>query len=206
MLIVLGKSEAAISMICDNLQSNNNFQELLIINNLNLPDRLAVSYTGFTITEAQVLDAALLNNPFVLGAANPKTKIGIHDFFKLPAEKFMPVVHRSAEISVMAAVGKGVLINSLVSVAAFTQIGNFVTINRNASVGHHSVIEDFVSINPGAVVCGNTRIGYGTAIGAGAVVIDGVTIGKNCIIGAGAVVVKDVPDNTKGFGNPFVAK
>lgn len=85
-------------------------------------------------------------------------------------------------------------------------IGNHVIINTSASIDHDCVIGDFVHIAPNSTLCGNVKIGEGTFIGAGTVIIPGITIGKNCIIGAGSVVVRDIPDNSKAYGNPAKIK
>lgn len=45
-------------------------------------------------------------------------------------------------------------------------------------------------------------IGKDVWIGAGVIVLDGISIGDGSIIGAGSLVTKDIPSNTKCFGNP----
>jgi acetyltransferase-like isoleucine patch superfamily enzyme len=45
-------------------------------------------------------------------------------------------------------------------------------------------------------------IGKDVWIGAGVIVLDGISIGDSSIIGAGSIVTKDIPSNTKCFGNP----
>jgi sugar O-acyltransferase (sialic acid O-acetyltransferase NeuD family) len=87
-----------------------------------------------------------------------------------------------------------------------TIIGMHSIINTNANVDHDCRIGDFVHIAPGVTLCGNVTVGDGTFIGAGSTVIPGITIGKNCIIGAGSVVVRDIPDNSKAYGNPCKVK
>ena len=87
-----------------------------------------------------------------------------------------------------------------------SKIGNHCIINTNTSIDHDCEIGNFVHIAPGCTLCGNVKIGDCTLIGAGTVIIPGIKIGKNCIIGAGSVVVKDIPDNTKAFGNPCTYK
>jgi UDP-2-acetamido-3-amino-2,3-dideoxy-glucuronate N-acetyltransferase len=42
----------------------------------------------------------------------------------------------------------------------------------------------------------------GCSIGANATILCGVRIGKNSLVGAGSVVTKDVPGNSKVYGNP----
>lgn len=201
-MIVLGKSHAVITMICDNLESVGNFEMLEIINNLGIDDGRPFLNSAFHISESKDLSSTSSVN-YMIGVYNPKAKKKVFNEFNIPMDRFDNVIHASVQTSSTIKHGNGILINSLVSIAAFSDIGNFVTINRNASIGHHTTIGDFSTINPGATICGNVKIGSRTSIGAGAVVIDGITIGSDCIIGAGSIVVKDIPGGSKGYGNPF---
>jgi len=98
-------------------------------------------------------------------------------------------------------IGTGVVIAPGAVIQNDVSIGNHVIINTSASVDHDCVIRDFVHIAPNATLCGAVEIGEGSFIGAGSVVIPGIKIGKNCVIGAGSVVVRDIPDNSKAYGN-----
>ena len=120
--------------------------------------------------------------------------------------EYATAIHPSAIISPSATLAAGSVVMQGAIVQADVQIGRHCIINTGASVDHDCRIADFVHIAPHATLCGNVEVGEGTLIGAGTVVIPGVKIGKNCMIGAGSVVVRDIPDNTKGFGNPFRAK
>jgi sugar O-acyltransferase (sialic acid O-acetyltransferase NeuD family) len=206
-LTILGKSEATISMILDNLESRSNFPPIDIINNLQLPDKLKFINTLFSlfVTCDEDFD---MSGDFIIGAMAPNAKDSIYERYKeeVPLEKYCNIIHKSAQIASTASVNKGTIINSLVSIAPHALLCNFVSINRNASVGHHTTLGEFVTLNPNAVVAGNVTIGANTTIGMGAIVLDGIIIGSNCSIGAGSVVTKDVPSNTIGWGNPFIKK
>jgi sugar O-acyltransferase (sialic acid O-acetyltransferase NeuD family) len=103
-------------------------------------------------------------------------------------------------------VGEGTVIMDGAIVQIGTLIGDHCIINTNANIDHDCRIGNFVHIAPGVTLCGNVTIGDGTFIGAGSTVIPGVTIGKDCIIGAGSVVIRDIPDNSKAYGNPCKLK
>ena len=135
---------------------------------------------------------------------NGKTqhKIKIVQSLGSETDKFVNIIHDGLEISKMSKIGRGVLINSKVSIAAHTTIGDFVSINRHVSIGHHTNIGDYCSINPGVNIAGNVTIGEGVTIGMGTNVLDSRKIGRNTIIGAGSVVTKDIPDNVIAYGNP----
>jgi sugar O-acyltransferase (sialic acid O-acetyltransferase NeuD family) len=198
-LTILGKSDAVITMITDNLESDNNFPVIEIINNLNLPIEHSFINPKFITLLKPELESY---QDCFLGVNKSHNKKKVFEVFNININNFINIIHKTSSISKTTTLGKGCLINSLVSVAAHTKVGNFVSLNRNSSVGHHTIIENYVTIQPGANVCGFVSIGEGTLIGVGANVIDGIKIGKNSIIGAGSVVTKDIPDNVIAYGNP----
>jgi len=201
-LLILGKGDNIITMILDNLYSHNTRQpDIHIYNNLNLPTLNTFEHDRFNI---EMFDTVNMNDYdlMALGLYQPQNKRKIVEVLNPDKNKFMNIIHDGLDISYTSKLGRGVLINSKVSIAAHTIIGNFVSINRNVSIGHHTNIGDYCSINPGVNIAGNITIGEGTTIGIGASIIDGIKIGKNSIIGAGSVVTKDIPDNVIAYGNP----
>ena len=198
-LTILGKSDAVITMITDNLESDNNFPVIEIINNLNLPIEHSFINPKFITLLKPELESY---QDCFLGVNKSHNKKKVFEAFNININNFINIIHKTSSISKTTTLGKGCLINSLVSVAAHTKVGDFVSLNRNSSVGHHTIIENYVTIQPGANVCGFVSIGEGTLIGVGANVIDGIKIGKNSIIGAGSVVTKDITDKVIDYGNP----
>jgi sugar O-acyltransferase (sialic acid O-acetyltransferase NeuD family) len=200
-LLVVGKGDNIITMILDNLYSNNLKPKVTIYNNLSLPVINTFRHDDFKI---KILSDVNLNDydVYTLGVYQPKLKIKIIKDLGLTTDKFINIIHDGLDISKMSTIGSGLLINSKVSIAAHTTIGDFVIINRHVSIGHHTVIGDYCSINPGTNIAGNVYIGEGTTIGMGTNVLDSRKIGKNTIIGAGSVVTKDIPDNVIAYGNP----
>lgn len=207
-LIILGLSEPTLSMIFDNLESCQLFPDIKIVNNLSLENFKDYKNDLFKLNIVNYLEGEFENANIFLGVNKPISKFAIYQLFSKQAEKydleFINIIHKSSAISSTVQLGRGVHINSLVSVAAFTQIGNFVSINRNASIGHHTKIHDFVTINPGANIAGFVEIGNKSLIGMGVNVLDGINIGENTIVGAGSVVTKNIPDDVIAFGNPCV--
>lgn len=201
-MIILGKSDATITMILDNLESNNNFPSITIVNNLKSATDKNFDNVKFKINMLESIPEMDEESQYVLGGFQVNTKKKIFEYFELDSLRYVNIIHSLSAISSTAILGNGCLINSLVSIAAYTQIGNFVSINRNASIGHHTIISDFVSINPGVNISGNVQIGSNSQIGIGANIIDGIKIGENCIVGAGALVTKNVPDNMMVYGVP----
>ena len=201
-LLILGKGDNIITMILDNLYSHNTRQpDIHIYNNLNLPILNTFEHDRFNI---EVFDTINMDDYdlMTLGVYQPSHKIKIMELLNPDINKFMSVIHDGLDKSYMSKLGRGVLINSKVSIAAHTKIGDLVSINRNVSIGHHTTIGNYCSINPGSNIAGNVTIGNGTTIGLGVSIIDGISIGKNTIIGAGSVVTKDIPDNVVAYGSP----
>jgi len=200
-LLVIGKGDNIITMILDNLYSNNIKPNVTVYNNLNLPIVNSFQHDDFKI---EVLPEVNMNDydVYVLGVYQPKIKNKLIKELGLTTDKFINVIHDGLDISKTSAIGRGILINSKVSIAAHTKIGDFVSINRHVSIGHHTTIGDYCSINPGTNIAGNVTIGEGTTIGMGVNIIDGIKIGKNTIIGAGSLVTKDIPDNVVAYGSP----
>jgi sugar O-acyltransferase (sialic acid O-acetyltransferase NeuD family) len=200
-LLIIGKGDNIVTMILDNLYSNDIKPKVTVYNNLSLPITNPFHHDDFKI---QILSNINLDDydVYTLGVYQPELKKQIIKNLGLTTDKFINIIHNGLDISKMSTIGSGVLINSKVSIAAHTTIGNFVSINRHVSIGHHTVINDYCSINPGTNIAGNVYIGEGTTIGMGTNILHQVKIGKNTIIGAGSVVTKDIPDNVVAYGSP----
>jgi len=200
-LLILGKGDNIITMILDNLYSINNIPNIHIYNNMNLPILNTFEHDGFNIS---VLDNVNMDDytMLTLGVYQPTHKKKIVETLNPDINKFMSIIYDGLDISYMSKLGRGLLINSKVSIAAHTTIGDFVSINRHVSIGHHTNIGKYCSINPGVNIAGNVTIGEGTTIGMGTNILHTVKIGKNSIIGSGSVVTKDIPDNVVAYGSP----
>lgn len=102
--------------------------------------------------------------------------------------------------------GDGVLIAPGAVIQNGVTIGNHSIINTSASVDHDCQIGNFCHVAPNTTLCGGVKVGNGTIIGAGSVVLPCIEIGENCIIGAGSVVNRNIPSNSKAYGNPAKIK
>lgn len=112
------------------------------------------------------------------------------------------LVHPSAGIGSVAAIGRGGIVCAGVQVSTNVQLGTHVQLNPNTTIGHDAVLHDFVSINPAATISGECVIASGALVGAGAVVLQGLTVGPDAVVGAAACVVRDVPAATTVKGVP----
>jgi sugar O-acyltransferase (sialic acid O-acetyltransferase NeuD family) len=120
----------------------------------------------------------------------------------LSADQFATVIHPLASVSSRARLGRGITVNSGVSVAGGVLIGDHVCLCPGVIVGHDAVVEDYALIAPGAIVSGLVRVGRSAYVGAGAQIRQRVTLGGGALVGMGAVVLRDVPDAAIVVGNP----
>ena len=201
-LYIAGASEPMLTMILDNLESNSLYPEIIIINNIDKVLEVPYKNINFTISiiKSEIYKTSV--HPIIIGVNKPNNKINVVKAFNSWNDSFIHLIHKSAQISSTTEIKKGVMINCLVSVAAYCTIGEFVTINRNVSIGHHTNIGAYSTINPGANIAGFVTIGKGSFIGMGANIIDNISIGSNSIVGAGSLVTSDIPDNVIAYGSP----
>lgn len=80
--------------------------------------------------------------------------------------------------------------------------------NCNISAGSHVYSHDTVDrvIKNKEISKAPVKIGNNVYVGPNAVIAKGVTIGDYVVIGANSFVSKDIPSNSKGWGNPFQQK
>jgi sugar O-acyltransferase (sialic acid O-acetyltransferase NeuD family) len=197
-LTIIGVSSATITMILDILESNKNFYNINIYNNLNIDFDKEYLNDNFKINFTNTI-----NDNIILGGANTKVRKKL--FEVVPNNKmnsFVNLISKNVDISSTVKLGKGLIINGMVCIAGQTNIDDFVFINRGVSIGHHTFIGKFTTINPGVNIAGNVSIGENCQIGMGTNIIDDIKIGENTIIGAGSLVTKHIPSNVVAYGSP----
>ena len=116
-LTILGKSDAVITMITDNLESDNNFPVIEIINNLNLPIEHSFINPKFITLLKPELESY---QDCFLGVNKSHNKKKVFEAFNININNFINIIHKTSSISKTTTLGKGCLINSLVSGAAHT--------------------------------------------------------------------------------------
>ncbi len=116
------------------------------------------------------------------------------------------VIAKNAQISPSAVLKEGLNIMSFTFIGPVSNIGKGSLINTLVSIHHDVIIGDFVEVSPGAKILGNCIIGHFSTIGTNATILPKIKIGKNVIVAAGAVVTKDVPDNCMVAGIPAIIK
>ena len=143
------------------------------------------------------------NYSFVLGIGDNLLRQKTANLILSNNKTIQNVIHPSASISELIALGQGNFIARNVSINPFAKIGNHCILNTTCIIEHECVIADAAHIAPGAVLAGNVSVGERSFIGANSIVKEGVIIGSDVIIGAGSVVVKNILDGKTMVGNPL---
>lgn len=160
---------------------------------------------GFPVL-GRIGDAARFPQAFLVnGIGSPKSyriKPDIVAKAKVPADRWATVIHPLAAVSPSAAIGRGTVLLSHVSVGAGARIGDHCMVLQGSVISHDSVVGDCSAIATGACISGGCKLGANVYIGSGTVIRDGIRIGDGALIGIGSVVVKDIPAGAVAFGNP----
>jgi sugar O-acyltransferase (sialic acid O-acetyltransferase NeuD family) len=139
---------------------------------------------------------------YILGPSTPTRQVLADELVQRFHIRFCNLVHPTAYVSPLAAMGQGVFIGAGSVIAPGVRLGDHVLVNRAATIGHDTQIESYSRVQPGATICSLTRIGRKVTVGAGATLIERLRIGEGAYISAGAVVIDDVPPRTLVMGVP----
>jgi sugar O-acyltransferase (sialic acid O-acetyltransferase NeuD family) len=120
----------------------------------------------------------------------------------LPPERFVTLVHPSAQVSPSATLGHGTVVCQGCVVMAGARLGVHVKTLPLATVSYGSTIGDYATIAGGAVIAAEVRVGTGAYVGANAAVRERLAIGDYAVIGMLAAVTRDVAARTTVVGNP----
>ncbi len=138
---------------------------------------------------------------YAMGIANPQIKKDIAASMTSKGAEFASIIHPSARVYTEYEPGTGLVVYPNAKIATGCRIGEFVTL-QSTILGHDAQIGDYVTISSSCGITGGTRLNDGCFIGDHACIAVGLEIGKNAYVGIGSVVIRDVPEDTRVFGNP----
>lgn len=94
--------------------------------------------------------------------------------------------------------------NTILDGSGGLEIGNHCDISAGTHIYTHDTIDRVISNQE--VSHAPVKIGNHCYIGPNVVIVKGITIGDYVVIGANSFVNRDIPSNSKGWGNPFLVK
>lgn len=139
---------------------------------------------------------------YILGPTTPTRAILAAELRRRFGLRFHTLVHPTAYVSPLAALGPGTFIGARSIVASGATLDEHVFVNRGAAVGHDTRVGTFSRVQPGSNVGGLSQLGRGVTVGIGATLVERLVIGDNAVIGAGSTVLDDVPPNVVVVGTP----
>ncbi len=142
---------------------------------------------------------------FVNGIGNPTTfflKEKIIAKTNVSLDRFITLIHPSANISKSAEIGLGSVIFQNVVVGSNAKIGKHVVILPNTVISHDDRVGDYTCIAGCVYISGAVSIGQTCYIGANASVKESLSIGEGSLVGMGSVVIVNVSSRSVYAGNP----
>jgi acetyltransferase-like isoleucine patch superfamily enzyme len=177
-------------------------------------------FAGAVLGKPAARLAVLSREPGLTGAIviGSGCSIGVH-----------AVVYEGVTVESGTLIGDAASLRENVRVGSGCVIGRMVSVHPDCTVGDGTRVMDHTHLATGMEVGRNCffgvhvvtssdnalghlpyhpdrvrgpRIGDGAVVGSGAVLLPGVHVGSGATVAAGAVVTRDVPPDTRVFGNP----
>lgn len=140
---------------------------------------------------------------FAIGSvSNHYHRSSIIERLGISNDRFVTLVHPTAEVDVTAKIGRGCIIHKGVSVGPGVELGDFVVIAVNSAIGPDVMIKDFVLITSFVLILSRAVIKKASYIGSMSCIIEDVVVGEMARVGVGSVVNRSVPDRALAMGNP----
>ena len=124
------------------------------------------------------------------------------DGLQIDPLRFATVVHPSARVSPLAALGRNVLLMAGVVITSDAVIGDHVCVLPNTVIHHGARIGPWSLLGANVTIAGSVRIGENCYVGSGSTLINHVQIGNRAMVGLGSNVIRDVAPGATVAGNP----
>ena len=121
---------------------------------------------------------------------------------RVPAERFVTLVHSTSYVSRRARLGRGVVVYQNCTLSNNVVLGDHALALPNVVLSHDDEIGDYAVITGGVAISGGVRVGRSCYLGTNCSIHQGLTIGEGSLIGMGSVVRHDVPPFSVVVGNP----
>lgn len=141
------------------------------------------------------------NVKYAMGIASPAIKKLIGPAMVEKGAQFATIIHPSVHVYSEYEFGVGLVAYPNAKIATGCKIGDFVTL-QSTILGHDAELEDYVTVSSSCGITGGTKLHEGCFIGDHACIAVGMEIGAWAYVGIGSVVIREVPENTRVFGNP----
>ena len=141
------------------------------------------------------------NVKYAMGIASPAVKKLIGPAMMEKGAQFASIIHPSVHVYSEYELGVGLVAYPNAKIATGCRIGDFVTL-QSTILGHDAELEDYVTVSSSCGITGGTKLHEGCFIGDHACIAVGMEIGAWAYVGIGSVVIREVPENTRVFGNP----
>ena len=133
---------------------------------------------------------------------NYREKGAIIESLGIEKNRFVNIIHHTAQISPFATLGTNCLVMAGVVLTHNAKIGDNAIILPNSVIHHDVEIGNNVFVGSGTIICGGVKVADNCFIGAGSRLINHISIGKNTLIGLGSNVIASVSEGKKVAGNP----
>jgi sugar O-acyltransferase (sialic acid O-acetyltransferase NeuD family) len=168
------------------------------------PEKQGTKVQGYSVYGREVLvswpDSCVLAVPG--SPASYRMRKQIIESLDIGADRFATVIHPSARVSPLAAIGRNVLIMAGAVITSNAMIGDHVCVLPNTVIHHDVIIGAWSLIGSNVTVAGHTKVGNNCYIGSGSSIMNGVRVGDGALVGMGANVIRDVSPGNRVVGNP----
>jgi len=121
---------------------------------------------------------------------------------KIPNDRFLSIIHPTANISKFASIGNGVSIHPFANIGPNTTVGDNVHIFSYGLIGHDAKIGNFSFLAAKSSIGASAIVEEGCFFGINSSVRENLIIKSWATIGMGSVVIDNVKENSVVVGNP----